>query len=52
MKLILVALLFVASTAQGDVSPRLSCPEEDVNLSGYDIGSVDGILTWEDCGED
>ena len=52
MKLVLVALLFVASTARGDVGPRLSCPEEDVNLSGYDIGSVDGILIWEDCGED
>ena len=57
MKLILVALLFVASTAQGGrggEGARYSCPEEDVNFSGYDIGhvEVDGLLSWEDCGDE
>merc|ERR1711892_84744 len=32
------------------MEPRYSCPEVDVNFSGYDINTIDNIYNWQDCG--
>ena len=40
--------------AQGNVSdtmePRYSCPEQDVDFQWHDIGFIDDIISWQNCG--